>query len=202
MVNKLIKAAALFVYYMMENNKKNPEVDMSKIKYLCNKEPMNTYQMGFLRSIFPNSRFIYVVRDGRDVAFSLLRRNRQESTFDRFYEILTYWNSKNKLGYGFCNEMGAAKCHLVKYENLVTQPEPTIRDITQFLGLEWTDNLLHHDRFLNGNISLSKEPIFADIQKNQINNQSIGKWRNKIRDYNEKLINDNIVMLKEFNYFS
>lgn len=38
-VNKrtLNEATALFIYYMMENNKKNPDVDMSKMKYICNK---------------------------------------------------------------------------------------------------------------------------------------------------------------------
>lgn len=31
------KATALFIYYVMENNKKNPQVDTTKVKYLCNK---------------------------------------------------------------------------------------------------------------------------------------------------------------------
>lgn len=31
------KAAALFIYYMMENNLKNTEVDINRVKYLCNK---------------------------------------------------------------------------------------------------------------------------------------------------------------------
>lgn len=34
------KAAALFIYYMMENNKKNLEFDITKAKYLCNKGSM------------------------------------------------------------------------------------------------------------------------------------------------------------------
>lgn len=185
----------------MENNKKNADVDMSTIKYICNKEPMNTYQMSYLHQLFPKARFIYVVRDGRDVAYSLMRRNNQEATFDRFYEILVYWNAKNRQGLLYCKSMGAAFCHLVKYESLVTQPEATIRDMTRFLSLTWTDELLHHDRYLNGkHIALSDQPIFANIQKNQINNQSIGKWRGKIPGYDEKLVNENILMLREFNY--
>lgn len=36
--NSTVKnAAALFIYYMMENNKKNPEVDIDRVKYICNK---------------------------------------------------------------------------------------------------------------------------------------------------------------------
>ena len=31
------KATALFIYYVMENNKKNPQFDTTKVKYLCNK---------------------------------------------------------------------------------------------------------------------------------------------------------------------
>lgn len=194
-------ATALFIYYMMENNKKNLAVKMNEIKYFCNKEPMNTYHMIYLHKLFPNARFVYVVRDGRDVAFSLLRRNKLDYTFERFYEILNYWESKNRLALGYCNSMGTSVCQMMKYENLVTSPEAAIRNLTKFLALSWTDELLHHEKYLGRNISLSAEPIFAGIQKNEINNNSIGKWKQKILNYNEKLINDNIVMLKEFNYY-
>lgn len=185
---------------MMENNKKNVDLDISKVKHLCNKEPMNTFQMAYLHQIFPNAQFVYVIRDGRDVAYSLMRRNKQDITFDRFMEILTYWNTKNTLGLRYCNSMGPKYCHMVKYEDLVTQPEPAIRSITSFLDLTWTDELLHHDRYLKTNISLSNQPIFSDMQKSQINNHSIGKWRNNIPGYNQKLIDDNIFMLKQLNY--
>lgn len=184
----------------MENNKKNSDLDMSKIKHLCNKEPMNTYQMAYLHELFPNARFVYVVRDGRDVAYSLMRRNRQDISFDRFYEILAYWNTKNSLGLSYCNSMGPQHCHMVKYEDLVTQPETSIRAITEFLDLKWTDELLHHDRYLKTNISLSNQPIFSDLQKNEINNNSIGKWRNNVPNFNQRLVDEKIFMLKEFNY--
>ena len=180
-------ATALFIYYMMENNRKNTGVKMNSIKYFCNKEPMNTYHMIYLHQLFPNAQFVYVVRDGRDVAFSLLRRNRLDYTFEHFYDILNYWEEKNRLASSYCNSMGARFCQMMKYENLVTDPESTIRNLTKFLSISWTDEFLHHERYLGRNISLSKEPIFAEIQKNEINNNSIGKWREKISNYNEKV---------------
>ena len=35
------EATAMFIYYMMENNKKNLEFDVTKAKYLCNKGTKN-----------------------------------------------------------------------------------------------------------------------------------------------------------------
>lgn len=192
----------LFIYYMMENNKKHPDIDMSKIKYLCSKEPLSTYFMGYIHAMFPNARFVYMVRDGRDMAYSLMRRLKQGTTFNNFYRYLSYWNEKNKYAWRQCQSMGGSYCHLVKYEQLVGNPEPIIRGITRFLGISWSDDLLHHDRYLNGNkIALSKHPMFEAVQKKPIYTESIGKWRGKIRGCSMRRIHYKIDMLKKFNYY-
>ena len=196
-------ASALFIYYLMENNKKGPNpINFETIKYLCNKEPMNTYHMMHLHKLFPNARFVYMVRDGRDMVSSLFRRSLTNNTFQNFYDVLlTYWNYKNKLASSYCSSMGNKFCQMIKYENLVTHPESIIRNLIEnFLGIKWVDGLLHHEQYLGKNIFFSNLDIGQQIRE-KININSIGKWKeNRPRDYNEKLINNNIEMLKQFNY--
>jgi protein-tyrosine sulfotransferase len=195
------KATALFIYYMMEmNSKKHNTKISSDIKYLCNKEPINVYHMDFLKSIFPNSRFVFIVRDGRDLAVSYMIRNNINPVFEIFFKTLQYWNFSAKKGYESCIRMGTSHCKLVKYENLTNEPEKTLREIVTFLEIPWTNRLLHHYKYLGKSISLSKEPVFVNIQKRKINNASVGKWKS-LFERKQDLFNSKIIpMLKILNY--
>lgn len=197
------KATALFIYYMIENNKKHESLQIEGIKRrLCNKEPFNTYHMKFLHSVFPNARFVFMVRDGRDVAFSQLKRTNKPNTFYHFRNVIYYWKKKNEPALRECQEMGPNYCHIVIYEHLVNTPEVIIRNVTNFLRLSWSDELLHHDRYLNNkNILLSESEVFKAIQNVEINNSSIGKWRGNVEFYDEKFINFTIgALLKQLGY--
>lgn len=197
----LYKATGLFVYYMMENNWKRHDVPLSdEVRYLCNKEPMNTYHIRFIHDIYPRSKFVYMIRDGRDMAYSLMSRNSDPLYFGKFLDLLVYWNEKNRLAYADCKRVGDAYCKMVKYEDLVNSPEKVVPQVAAFLNLPWTDDMLHHEHFLGKSISLSSDPIFTALQKNKINNRSIGKWRLKINGYDENIVRNRIHMLREFNY--
>ena len=113
---------------------------------------------------------------------------------------LRYWNSKNSLAFNVCKSIGPEYCHMVKYEDLVRTPEPVIHSVVDFLGLTWTDEMLHHDRHLVKDIKLSNLSIFSDMQKGKINDKSIGKWRNNVRGANNALLEETFYMLKTFNY--
>jgi protein-tyrosine sulfotransferase len=196
------KATGLFIYYLMEQNGKNYSLPIDeKVLYLCNKEPVNTGYMIQLKKIFPNSRFIYLVRDGRDVSLSFMRRNKDKLESRTFFKYLKYWNQVNLNGTRACRRIGNA-CKMVKYEALVTKPEETLREVVGFLNLTWTNDMLTHEKYLGHGISLSELPIFGEMQKKQINNASIGQWKsNKLwHVYNESLVNEKIPMLRELNY--
>lgn len=172
------------------------------MKYLCNKEPMNTYYFHYLHQIFPNARFVYVIRDGRDMTYSYMRRNRIPMTFSEFYKNLNNWNNANTIGIKKCEMYGKHYCQLVKYENLVNEPEKSIREMTSFLGLKFLDDMLHFENFVGEDkLALTKVAFIKNgIRLNGINNQSIGSWKNKIQDYDEKQIEKSISLLKTLKY--
>jgi protein-tyrosine sulfotransferase len=62
-------------------------------------------------------------------------------------------------------------CHVVRYEDLVLRPGPTLRGVTDFLGLPWHDDLLrHHDRHAGTAI--------GDTDRSRpIDPKGVGKWR-------------------------
>ena len=56
--------------------------------------------------------------------------------------------------YDQCMEVGPKYCIQVKYEDLVLHPRPTLKKILDFADLEWTENVMEHQKHME-HISLS-----------------------------------------------
>jgi omega-hydroxy-beta-dihydromenaquinone-9 sulfotransferase len=117
---------------------------------------VNCFRVRLLNLIFPDAKFIHIIRDGRAVAFSIL--NKIEIAGDRF--ALFYTGFKDILGdkyqyerselynYGLAwaefvrkgREASVAaqgRYYEVSYENLVTGPHKELRKIVDFCELNW-----------------------------------------------------------------
>ncbi|RMZ94201.1 hypothetical protein BpHYR1_020686, partial [Brachionus plicatilis] len=96
---------------------------------LCNKEPNNAKYIKYLLKIFPKSKFILIIRDGREVAYSLIKRTNKKVKTSFFYDYLKYWNEMIEESYGQCSNKGEKYCLMVRYENLVNRPKSEIMKI-------------------------------------------------------------------------
>jgi hypothetical protein len=92
--------------------------------------------------VLPEARFIHLIRDGRDVALSVLPMNWGPSTITEAAEL---WVERVTLA----RENGRTVSHYmeIKYEDLITETEPILRDVAGFLELPWDDAMLdYHER--------------------------------------------------------
>lgn len=127
---------------------------------LCNKDPFTLKSAFYLSKLFPNSKFLLMVRDGRAVVHSIIKRHVTISGFDLHDhgQCLSRWNDAVETMMTQCSKVGAARCLVVHYEQLVLHPEKIMREVLGFLNVDWTTDVLHHERFVGkkGGISLSK----------------------------------------------
>lgn len=127
---------------------------------LCNKDPFTLKSSAYLSHMFPNSRFILMVRDGRAVVHSIISRKVTISGFDlkSYRSCLQKWNSAMEAMYYQCLRVGMHRCLPVYYEQLVLNPKEWMHKILEFLNIPWDDAVLHHENFINkpGGVSLSK----------------------------------------------
>ncbi len=89
-------AAAIFIQHMVENR------NITNASRMCAKDPLNLIHMQYLHRLFPNAKFVYLVRDARAVIYSLLsiefsQNNGSFSDFKpivskRILEILLDWD--------------------------------------------------------------------------------------------------------------
>jgi hypothetical protein len=102
------------------------------------KTPFHTAHMERMAQIFPDASFVGIVRHPGAVASSLHRRFHYG-----FAEAVTYWSDTNKqmLGAGIALEDRFVLC---RYEDLVRQGEPVMRELLCCLGEPWAPEVLHH----------------------------------------------------------
>lgn len=98
------------------------------------KTPSHILQIGKLLKFRPESNFIIMLRDGRDVVCSLKDRVEYSSFRDQIYR----WVYDNLAGKIYWNDH---RVKVVKYENLVTNPEMTMKDIFDFLGEKYNNKI-------------------------------------------------------------
>lgn len=128
------------------------------------KSPMNVQHISAIAAEFPTSRFIHIIRDGRDAAQSFHRRWR----FDPRHTI---WRWKHVVRDGRLqgSALGSARYLEVRYEMLTAEPDAEMRRICQFAELPYEAAVLESSmRFM--------DPRARDAKSGRIVRNS-EKWR-------------------------
>ena len=120
-----------------------------------NKNLQNCMRVRLLNSIFPDAKFINIIRDGRAVAFSILNKKEFGVTPTMFLVGLKnilgdkYQSGRSELyNYGLAwaelvkkareaSAFGQNRYYEVRYENLIREPHNELRSIVEFCELDW-----------------------------------------------------------------
>ncbi|XP_072388377.1 protein-tyrosine sulfotransferase [Diabrotica undecimpunctata] len=149
---------------------------------LCNKDPL-TIKMGtYVIDLFPNAKFIFMVRDGRATAHSIISRKVTITGFDltSYRQCLKKWNTAVEAMNNQCKDLGPDKCLRVPYEQLVLHPREWMKKVLKFLNVSWNDSVLHHEDYINKGIELSKVERSSDQVIKPVNLEALTKWVGKI----------------------
>lgn len=190
-ISTVDSATALFVYYILKNHIANTE-------RLCAKDPEILYHIEYLHGLFPNAKFIYMVRDGRDVVYSLMTQLKEDFTQNKIKSYLTTWSYYNNEVFKQCTKVGKRYCKIVKYEDLVNKTENVLRDVVKFLDISWSDELLNHEKYVGNKVVISDSEWSSNQIKQPINSNSVNKWVGKLR-YDTRFTTF-IKILSRFNY--
>ncbi len=119
------------------------------------KTPGYIIQIPEMARLFPETRFVNVIRDGRNVALSYLERPWGPSTI---VEGALYWRSRVGRGRKAGLNLGPERYLEVRYEDLVADTEPAVRRVCEFLGLRWEPEMLRYHEKASKFVADSHEP--------------------------------------------
>ena len=96
--------------------------------------PTNFRRVRGLLRMFPAARFIHLVRDGRAVAASLLPLDWGPNNALHAAE---FWMARCALGLAAELDLGPDRILRVRYEDVLQEPESSLRRIAGFIGLDY-----------------------------------------------------------------
>ncbi len=145
------------------------------------KTPMNTLYLDWIGTVFPRSKFIHIIRDGRDVASSYLKMER----YDTILEAANRWINSIESAQSFGSKIKENYIE-IRYEELVTKPEEVIKDTCDFLDIDYDSKMLDHTKQVKKLGDTDKEH-HSNLSK-PISSDSVGKWRNNLSESDQESI--------------
>ena len=150
------------------------------------KTPPNVFQISRLMAARPESKVVLIVRDGRDVVASLKDRVGYADVQDR----IDRWLYDNLAAKPFWDH---ERVHMLKYENLVSGTEKTLKSLCKFLGLPYDKDMVNfHEEKENWYTDELKNPeaITNNDDHNNLRNWQVnqpifdgrGRWKKDLAD--------------------
>ena len=114
-------------------------------RLLVDKMPLNTLLLPVLVKLFPAARFIFALRDPRDVVLSCFMQtfalNEAMRHFLALQETADFYAAVMEIGRRSLAAL-PERIHQVRYEDLVEDTEREARSLLEFLGLQWDPGVL------------------------------------------------------------
>lgn len=104
----------------------------------ADKTPLYALSLDYIQDLFPDAQIVHVIRDGRDVVASHKHRWGYYSAVKATIKWSHYIRCAQAAGSG----LPATRYCEVRYENLVSDLEGTMRRLLGFLGEPWDDAVL------------------------------------------------------------
>lgn len=142
--------------------------------YVTDKRPDNFLLIGLIKQLFPNARIVHTVRDPLDNGLSLFMQHIDPtvaSYANDLADIGQYYGQYRRLMEHW-KRLYADSILDFSYDDFVTNPEPMLRRLFDFLELDWNPECLDFHRLDNTVKTASywqvRRPLYSDAS---------GRWR-------------------------
>jgi Sulfotransferase family len=145
------------------------------------KTPFHVWHASEMARLFPDAMFIAIVRHPLGAIGSLVRR------FDRSVSRATrHWLTANARLMHTGAELGD-RLVLLRYEDLALEPESTMRELLEWLGEPWSENVLRHHEVQRE----QGAPVIVDGQTRStdaVDASRVDRWRRWFNDTDRRSI--------------
>lgn len=166
------------------------------------KTPSTIWYIKYIYRLYPHSKYVFLVRDGRDVVNSY--KNGGIQMFDDLSDIETAarnWQASINNWKWLNTKVDGSQLFTLHYENLVLHPEIEIPRLLKFLKLNYNERILDYESVVR-NTSILDIPYHQGLA-HPVNDNSVGKWKKELSE-DQLLIALPIIEqgLKEFGYLT
>jgi len=143
-------------------------------------DPDSVLHVPRIKDDIPDARFVHIVRDGRDVALSLAKMggfrpfpwSRQSRGLP---ETALYWQWMVRAGRQHGRKIASDYLE-IHYEDLVTQPRPTLATLSEFLHHD-----LNYERIQSAQLGSLRESNSSFVDENPASRDCpLNRWKEKL----------------------
>jgi hypothetical protein len=143
----------------------------------ADKTPRNIHALPYIWELFPTAKVIHMIRDGRDVACSIMPQSWGPNTIGA---AARRWVKCIRAG--IVHRDKPQRYLEVRYEDLVRQPERETRRVAAFIDEPWESALLDFRR-LPHDLAVRAEATTKQELMRPPHTSSIGRWRRELSAY-------------------
>ena len=150
-------------------------VKISKKRKITDKLTVNFKWIGLIKLMLPNSKIIHCKRNPKDTSLSIFKNyfvhndlkyaynlNELSKYYHAYIDVMNHWN---KILPNFIYE--------IKYENLINNTQPEVKNLLKSLNLKWNPKCLEFHKTERSVKTASDTQI-----RNKIYRSSINSWKN------------------------
>lgn len=141
-------------------------------------------------SFYPKSKFIVLLRDPRDYILVKMKRSVKKKKSINLCAFAKDWDYRYSKILKTLNSINPSSYILIKYEDLMANPEKELTKITDFIGLKYEENMLCYDTKNREATSEESTQISTQVKENLLlmhtgltkktSTEKIGLWSTEL----------------------
>ena len=131
-------------------------------EHWCCKSLANVNYLPEINSYSNDAKFIYLYRDGRDVALSFQKAVVGEK---HIYHIANAWAKSQRLALQMRSILGEDRFYNLSYEELVADPESSLKGLCEFMGKKYTPDMLNFHQSNEASNAASSSSLWGNVTK-------------------------------------
>lgn len=145
----------------------------------CCKSMNNMYYVDALEQHGSIDQYIYLYRDGRDVAASFKKAIVGEK---HIYHIARQWQQDQAACLALRAQLPESRCISLSYEQLTSSPVAQVQTLCNFLGIAYGDHLLEYHTSSTSKNAAAAGAMWSNLEKPILQNNT-GKFLQSFRDH-------------------
>lgn len=141
------------------------------------KTPIYSSYIDLIHQIFPQAKFVHIIRDGRDVALSMLDKWGDKEIHVDIYFTARNWVRRIREAQLSGKRLGSGLFYELTYESLVASPEESLRHVCDFLEEPFVEEMVTHHRKARQQIGSGS---FHDAVRQPVSKSRICRWQNEM----------------------
>jgi hypothetical protein len=140
-VQERVESAGVPSYLTVQEALYREYVEVTDTERWVSKDPGQWHYIDEFLSYYDDPKVVYLVRDARDVALSF--KNSNVGKYHPYYTA-GRWAEEQRSGLAMLDTLPDDRIHLLRYQDLLQDPESEVREVCSFLGIPFEERMLYY----------------------------------------------------------